>query len=388
MTSLVSDFIINPVLRQARRFSRSSVATTDSDAIEENIPAQSTLTPESLLTGALSRAAFEHCPSSSRSSNATESSLNQQRQTPPVTNQSVQQQLLIPTTPEATVSIVSASLSPPLGFSAIDDVERRNDMRGAGATPPRSPTHSRSRSLPEDDGMGPLRRKVSAVQSLDIPSEEKALLMHRLLTERYIHLQTRSAGDSGLSSNCKGGLTSWEQEEALGTFDAFKFWQSTFGDAAIPQKFVLTADDVKRTYSTVVDPDSPRDPNADDAQCPLGCSHYRRNVKLQCSTCSRWYTCRFCHDAVEDHILNRKETKHMLCMLCGCAQKAAEACVNCGELAASYYCNICKLWDTDRPTYHCSGCGICRRGLGLGKDFFHCNVRHARPLASSPLSIF
>jgi hypothetical protein len=51
-------------------------------------------------------------------------------------------------------------------------------------------------------------------------------------------------------------------------------------------------------------------------------------------------------------------------------------CINCGEISAQYYCNICKLWENrqNKPIYHCGDCGICRRGMGLGKDFFHCKV--------------
>ncbi len=69
----------------------------------------------------------------------------------------------------------------------------------------------------------------------------------------------------------------------------------------------------------------------------------------------------------------------MLCMLCSTPQKASDVCVNCGEIAANYYCNICKLWENrkSKPIYHCNDCGICRRGLGLGKDFFHCKVSTA-----------
>jgi tyrosyl-DNA phosphodiesterase 2 len=105
---------------------------------------------------------------------------------------------------------------------------------------------------------------------------------------------------------------------------------------------------------------------------------------MQCATCERWYTCRFCHDLAEDHILPRKETKNMLCMLCGCAQRVSDTCVKCGETAARYYCGVCKLWndDSNKSIYHCNDCGICRVGQGLGKDFFHCNVS----LFACPLS--
>ncbi|KAF3766140.1 zf-CHY-domain-containing protein, partial [Cryphonectria parasitica EP155] len=111
----------------------------------------------------------------------------------------------------------------------------------------------------------------------------------------------------------------------------------------------------------------------------LGCVHYKRNIKVQCAECDKWYTCRLCHDDAEEHTLPRKHTKNMLCMLCGHAQKASDTCAHCGESAASYYCNICKLWsdDVNKHIYHCDDCGICRVGRGLEKDFFHCKTCRA-----------
>ncbi|KZF25516.1 zf-CHY-domain-containing protein, partial [Xylona heveae TC161] len=108
----------------------------------------------------------------------------------------------------------------------------------------------------------------------------------------------------------------------------------------------------------------------------LGCQHYKRNVKLQCADCARWYTCRFCHDEREDHALNRRKTKNMLCMVCSFPQPAGAQCQQCNTTAAYYYCEICKLWDDDneKSIYHCDDCGICRVGQGLGKDFYHCKT--------------
>lgn len=156
--------------------------------------------------------------------------------------------------------------------------------------------------------------------------------------------------------------------------------------------FHLSPDDLKRTYAPLepieTDEESPvrsseeREGDIEEQTQTLGCQHYRRNVKLQCSTCDRWYTCRLCHDEVEDHVLIRRATKNMLCMICGSAQRAGEFCVECGERAAWYYCDVCKLWDNDpsKSIYHCNDCGICRKGLGLGKDFFHCKVGLQLPL--------
>lgn len=175
---------------------------------------------------------------------------------------------------------------------------------------------------------------------------------------------------------------------------------ASISSIAAELNFNLSAEDVEPTYvpqvvrptSKATTPSTSEDPDTRDVtefdEPALGCEHYKRNVKLQCSSCSKWYTCRFCHDQVEDHSLVRRDTKNMLCMLCGYAQPAGEGCNNCGERSAWYYCSICKLWDDDneKSIYHCNDCGICRVGRGLGKDFYHCNVSFpVTPQSSEPL---
>ena len=115
----------------------------------------------------------------------------------------------------------------------------------------------------------------------------------------------------------------------------------------------------------------------DEESGVLGCAHYQRACKLQCSTCSTWATCRFCHNEDRtDHELIRTDTKFMLCMHCVMVQPAAQYCAGCARRMASYYCGKCKLWDDDpnKQIYHCQDCGICRVGHGLGKDFFRTKI--------------
>ncbi|KAJ3154547.1 hypothetical protein HDU86_004676 [Geranomyces michiganensis] len=111
----------------------------------------------------------------------------------------------------------------------------------------------------------------------------------------------------------------------------------------------------------------------------LGCKHYQRGARLQARCCGKWFTCRFCHDEVSDHTLNRSQTTTMLCMHCLTAQPAAQTCAHCQARMSEYYCTICKLWDDDRTKhiYHCKDCGICRIGRGLGVDYFHCDKCNA-----------
>jgi len=108
----------------------------------------------------------------------------------------------------------------------------------------------------------------------------------------------------------------------------------------------------------------------------LGCSHYMRGCKLRAACCGRFYTCRLCHDANEDHAIDRYATREMLCMHCDAVQPVAQVCANpaCGKRLAAYFCDVCKFWDDDtsKDIYHCPHCNLCRIGKGLGVDFFHC----------------
>ncbi|GLT34426.1 hypothetical protein SLA2020_089400 [Shorea laevis] len=107
----------------------------------------------------------------------------------------------------------------------------------------------------------------------------------------------------------------------------------------------------------------------------FGCEHYKRNCKLRAACCGKLYTCRFCHDKVSDHSMDRKATAEMMCMKCLKIQPVGQICTtpSCGGFSmAKYYCGICKFFDDERTVYHCPFCNLCRLGSGLGVDFFHC----------------
>lgn len=251
-------------------------------------------------------------------------------------------------------------------------------------------------SLPADDGMGHMRHKILAIQGMEISNTEKARMIHELMIERYTSSQTglqashfhRQRSPSSLLSLDRP-VTPVSTRSIENTVQSASPPTSISSIADSTNPFHLTLDDLRPTYFSKkpevhgatgedVRTDSQHPESSETVEGPkmLGCAHYKRNIKLQCSACDRWYTCRFCHDEVEDHSLNRRETKNMLCMLCGCAQPASEECAQCGERGAWYYCSVCKLWDDDskKSIYHCNDCGICRVGQGLGKDFYHCKV--------------
>lgn len=244
-------------------------------------------------------------------------------------------------------------------------------------------------SLPADDGMGLMRQKILAIQGANTSNEEKARCIHELMTLNYMSSQ---ASHSHLSRSPQSLLGSDRPYTPVSTDSLANTRQSASPASTTLESsnpFQLTTADLQPTYfSKLADvhggaidlarTDEQPSGSSESFEEPkvFGCPHYKRNIKLQCSSCERWYTCRFCHDEKEDHSLNRRETKNMLCMFCGFAQPAAEACVQCGERAAWYYCSVCKLWDDDsrKSIYHCDDCGICRVGQGLGKDFYHCKV--------------
>ncbi|XWS50748.1 hypothetical protein CRYUN_Cryun12cG0113900 [Craigia yunnanensis] len=86
----------------------------------------------------------------------------------------------------------------------------------------------------------------------------------------------------------------------------------------------------------------------------FGCKHYIRNCKLRAACCGKLFTCRFCHDKVSDHSMDRKATLEMMCMGCLKIQPIGPICItpSCnGLLMAKYYCNICKFFDDERYVF-------------------------------------
>ncbi|KAL3731454.1 hypothetical protein ACJRO7_028346 [Eucalyptus globulus] len=113
----------------------------------------------------------------------------------------------------------------------------------------------------------------------------------------------------------------------------------------------------------------------DSGKQVFGCEHYKRNCKLRAACCGKLYTCRFCHDNVSDHTMDRKATAEMMCMHCLEIQPIGQICAtpSCNGLSmAKHYCSICKFFDDERNIYHCPFCNLCRLGKGLGVDVFHC----------------
>jgi uncharacterized CHY-type Zn-finger protein len=226
-------------------------------------------------------------------------------------------------------------------------------------------------AIPENDGMQSLRQQLLEIKELALSTEEKARRMHEIMTREYhSHIATVKPSTPTTTSPPRTPQDP-EFNNLAPLMDPENPYNIRPGDLEVGFSPLPV---VRTDANGDVDGAEEEEDDLPD----LGCMHYKRNVKVQCFDCRQWYACRHCHDAAHDlpfpHNLNRKKTENMLCMLCKTPQPAGETCMQCGEYAAWYYCDKCKLWDNDsnKRIYHCDDCGLCRLGEGLGKDFVHC----------------
>ena len=437
MSQYISSFLIEPVVRQARRFSRPNTESTrpanlppslgrnneespyppiESPAaaataaqeepppvsISTSVSHSTTITghPEVASPTSVDEGYERNWPRDEQQTSSAFQPVNTDSVEPPVNSASYTltgvSNLVVHGVPDrlrsttssssiSSRSLIDANMSPADGSDQSSrtnttDTRTRGDSAASGVG---------DRSLPEDDGMGPMRKRIIAIQRTDSSNEEKARLVHGLMTEKHNSSQQSLHGPQFARAHSSGSRHSSNRPRTPSLPRSNGTLMQAHSSSMLlpsnpngPNPFQLSPDDLKPTYYRKPLPllkDGDQEGSSmefEQEANALGCEHYKRNIKLQCSACNRWYTCRFCHDAVEDHMLNRRETKHMLCMLCGCAQPASGECALCSERGAWYYCDVCKLWDDDpeKSIYHCNDCGICRVGKGLGKDFFHCKA--------------
>lgn len=434
MSQYINSFLIEPVVRQARRFSRSSHDTglegrttsspTDTEvpsaldsAIQNEEPgptlAMSDLTLDNRRssvgngeTVVAAQDSVERVSTEARTrnqdatiaTNATEGTEFQSTNRSSAytfrgeSEMSFNPQYGVSQLRSSSASMHNSTLDNWRFPSSSAELQAAEDGLG-NSTPFNMPVIGRRRSeqstLPADDGMSYMRKRILSIHRSARSNEEKARLVHRLMTEKFNASQPARRGSSVLRASSPASMRSSGRPRTPSTLKSTDSLRQTSSpptssgsNSESTNLFNLTSEDLKPTYFIRSSPiskerDSERiSTDLEEEAQAFGCKHYKRNIKLQCSACFRWYTCRFCHDAVENHMLNRRETKNMLCMQCSTAQSASGECTACGERSAWYYCDVCKLWDDDtqKSIYHCNDCGICRVGQGLGKDFFHCKV--------------
>ncbi|KAK6381639.1 hypothetical protein LTS17_004698 [Exophiala oligosperma] len=198
------------------------------------------------------------------------------------------------------------SMSDPLAVVHVGSFDETEDIDARREAYQENERRRRNGSgtLPEDDGMGVLRQKINAVRNGPGTQAEKSRLVHALMMERHLTIQalrspilaSSKARDISRSPGSPVSITSGVSHDVVYNVTA---------EDLIPTYAPLDPEPVQDEMNLGGEPPEPPTPD-------LGCVHYKRNVKMQCNTCQKWYPCRLCHDEVEDHTLPRRETKHML----------------------------------------------------------------------------
>ncbi|MCJ1379017.1 hypothetical protein MMC17_002116 [Xylographa soralifera] len=210
----------------------------------------------------------------------------------------------------ANTSISSSINDTGLAHGGSPSSSRRSTLQGAAVSGIQS--YMNDGVLPEDDGMRVMRKKIIEIQCQDVSTAEKSRLMHELMTQRYSshhpslllphYPRNRSPGSfrsqerpftpsSGLSIS-DTIPSSPPQTSVSSVGDPENVCQVTLEDLAptywippvVPTANMITNDPVTRDLaeSLMIQDEQ------DEQDCDLGCAHYKRNVKLQCSACYRW----------------------------------------------------------------------------------------------------
>ncbi|KFY72121.1 hypothetical protein V499_07738 [Pseudogymnoascus sp. VKM F-103] len=120
-------------------------------------------------------------------------------------------------------------------------------------------------ALPEDDGMRALRERVLHIQVKDISTDEKARLMHELLTEGY----TKSQVGQEIPPS-PAAVVSQERPTTPTSISSFNFWPGK-DNSHSPEKgdtvtFHLTKDDLQPTYAPLPPPVEGASDGSDDVE--------------------------------------------------------------------------------------------------------------------------
>ncbi|OXV05367.1 hypothetical protein Egran_06867 [Elaphomyces granulatus] len=179
-------------------------------------------------------------------------------------------------------------------------------MPGTGFVMQPSDWDEKGQQLPEDDGMRILREKIHAIRDREISNAEKARMMHNLMSESYKLSQNLSRPSSIMADfpsspeSRERPLTPTSTVSVLSFTNEYNVSPKDLIPTFVPKNNILTRG---FSFRTLLSEDMENDDSLEEDRAILGCQHYQRNVKLQCYTCKKWYTCRFCHDEVEDHSL-------------------------------------------------------------------------------------
>ncbi|KAI4600614.1 hypothetical protein KJ359_000973 [Pestalotiopsis sp. 9143b] len=264
MSYMVSEYIIRPALQQVRRFSRSSIRsetdTPSSPGRPKDYPASRDDAISETEGGSFLKDGDESTspPASSRSSLIPQLDFEtiepETSREPPVLSQ-------IPSNAAAQDPSSVGSGTDPASTAESHTTTRERDTsdvsmtsapaadgedpRPAGAATSATPATEGPDPLPEDDGMGALRKRIIEIQARQLPAADQARLVHLVLMESYKKSRAVFEEDRPVSPSSSTG---WEQKQTQGVLDTF-IWNHLLGEEAPSEKFHLTEDDVRPTFA-------------------------------------------------------------------------------------------------------------------------------------------
>jgi len=261
------------------------------------------------------------------------------------------------------------------GFDELVGGTRQADATGPGgnASIVATPAHGRDMDSAKYEAaaegyirraMGDVERAIRSIARDETLSErERTMLMQNVMISQWRRRKLQPPAEHAASSSSSARSCTWGDAEAL-----IKNTNTTNNNNNSSPR--ASTDPQGRGICRMYRPGS----KTDSSPGQLGCRHYARACRLLAPCCQVYYTCRLCHDEVNDHVMDRYAVERILCMRCLTEQAPAEVCSSCGERFAHYVCLICKLYDDapNRDIYHCGYCNVCRVGKGLGIDYFHC----------------
>ncbi|KAH0613260.1 uncharacterized protein H6S33_009640 [Morchella sextelata] len=280
--------VLGPVVERARRWSQSSAAEERpappipalSDEDHDFSAAESAIATPLHSPRALEPVfeSFDADPEDGASEQALAIGDPSSRYRPPMSGQSNEFANRTPESPPSTwrSPISFSDLPTTLSPTSEDNSALQNPAKSA---------------LPEDDGQKFLRQKLVEISRLNISDRERAVRMHSLMLEKY-NASRRPEEMFELESAQSGQSQANAEESYISQHD---------------NPFKLSPLDIAKTYYTgpptpdvaangelVVQEEIPASTDLgtlQDLPEELGCPHYRRGVKLQCSTCEKCVNC-------------------------------------------------------------------------------------------------
>ncbi|KAL9108175.1 MAG: hypothetical protein Q9227_007029 [Pyrenula ochraceoflavens] len=140
--------------------------------------------------------------------------------------------------------------------------------------------------LPANDGMGQLRRRIMAIQNGSGTTTEKARLVHTIMMERYNF--SRYAVQSLHKEDLARGFHRSSSDDVLSGRSQTIAAESVVSNIEVD--YNLSPEDLVPSFapSDIAENHGTSNQGEEEHDEPqLGCQHYLRNVKLQCYACKR-----------------------------------------------------------------------------------------------------